>query len=140
MKGYYEIHLTDKQYLNLLFKIRDVVNAPNFEVYRYDSTQVGNKYTESNCGMCNDNFTELDMTLFPDQYPDRKCMKYKKKNHKCPFDMRETTDFSMGCFYHCYLFAKKQGTFETEILSEMVDETIMEAENGKGNKGRRNRT
>lgn len=120
--------LSDAQYLEILYKIRNIVNGPNFVVCAVDSTEIGNKYTESNCGMCNDNFTDEDMALFPDQYPSRKTMKYRAENHKCPFDERKIGDFSMGCFYDCYIFNTERGKHKVKNMRKKVESTIQEAE------------
>lgn len=106
-----ESHLSDAQYLDLLQKIKARINQPEFVVYCYDSTVVGNRYTESNCGLCNEEFVTADTAMFPGYFPGRRDMKYRQKHHKCPFDLRgaePAEGFSMGCFYSCYLFKNRQ--------------------------------
>jgi len=124
-----ELYLTDEQYLRLLVKVKETVNKPDFEVHRFDSTFPGDKYTESNCGLCNDEFCELDMALFPEQFPERKTTKYREQWHKCPFDTRPmTSEFKSGCFYTCYLFDKQYGEHDVELMKEMIEETFWEVE------------
>lgn len=125
-----DIYLTDEQYKSILLKIKETVEQEGFQYSCIDSTTIGDKYTRSNCGMCNDNFTEKEMALFPDQFPGRKSMKYRQKHHKCPFDMRvESEHFDTGCFYHCCLFqderriGRKPNIVE---IRELVDKTIQE--------------
>jgi len=134
-----KLELTNKQYHNLLLKIRNTVNSPNFQPYCYDSTTIGDKYTESNCGLCNDAYTTLETALFPEEYKKygRRSRKYRKKNHKCPFDLRFGTDgkgfihYNWGCFYHCFLFGngiefKELGKNKDDVdfIRKLVEETI----------------
>jgi len=124
-----ELYLTDEQYMRLLAKVKETINQPDFEVYCYDSTYPGDKYTESNCGLCNDEFCELDMALFPESFPDRKSKKYKENWHKCPFDMRAMSgEFRSGCFYTCYLFKTRHGQHDIELMKQLVDVTYQEVE------------
>jgi len=124
-----EIHLTDEQYYSILLKIKKTVDQEGFKPTCDDCTMVGMKHTETNCGLCNDNFTEKETALFPNEFPERKSMKYSQDNHKCPFDQRINKNYSYGCFYHCCLFQhqryrSKEVTIEE--LREMVDKTIKE--------------
>ena len=128
-----DIYLTDDQYKAILIKIQKIVNQENFKYSCEDSNTIGNKYNISNCGFCNDNFTEKNTALFPDQFPERKSMKYRLKNHKCPFDMRAKLEeldmgYGNGCFYHCYLFQSEKKGIRPNItkIREMVDKTIKE--------------
>jgi len=124
-----ELYLTDEQYSRLLKKIKETVNRSDFEVYCYDSTYPGDKYIESNCGLCNDEFTELDTALFSESFPSRKTMKYRKEYHKCPFDLRSMSDeFRSGCFDDCYLFKNQYKGHNLDVIIQMVEETILEAE------------
>ena len=125
-----KLYLTDKQYRRLLLKIKETVDQEDFEYSSDDCTIPGMKETTSNCGLCNDDFTEKDTALFPKDFPERKSMKYPSKNHRCPFDMRVRVDslgYSIGCFYHCCLFqnVKHRGNkISTEDLRIFVDRTI----------------
>ncbi len=133
------LELTNKQYYNLLLKIRNTVDDLNFKPYCYDSITIGDKFTKSNCGLCNEDYTELETALFPDDFKKygRKSRKYRKKNHKCPFDLRfgtdgkDFTDYGWGCFYHCFLFGngiefKELGKNKDDIyfIRKLVNETI----------------
>lgn len=96
-----DIFLTDKQYFWLLQKARD--NLDKIEKAEgCDSTETGNKYTKTNIGLCNTDLTTLETALFPDQYPERKSLKYRKENHMCPLDSRSYK--TTGCFYTCLFF------------------------------------
>ena len=123
------IYLTDEQYYSILLKIKETVNAPDFAVRCVDSTTIGDKYTWSNCGFCNDNFTEEETALFPDQFPGRKSMKYRLENHKCPFDLRRKPGilgWGSGCFYRCYVFSHRgKRDWDLDYMKALVDETIL---------------
>lgn len=120
------LYLTDAQYLHLLDKIQaEIPKHQSFQVI--DSTQIGNKYTTSNIGLCNDNFTELDTAMFPSQFRKhgRMSMKYKQKHHICPFDTRLTsiierkpTHMGNGCYYTCSLVKKES---DKEKLINLVE-------------------
>jgi hypothetical protein len=106
-----DIYLSDKQYLDTLYKIKRTISRKGFKIICEDSTQIGNKYTTSNCGMCSDDFTTKETALFPDEFPERKSMKYRKEYHHCPFDWREPLAWKSdyiryGCFYTCAIFQK----------------------------------
>lgn len=127
------MYLTDEGYKKILLKIREVVSKDDFKPNFYDSTEPGNKYTTSNCGFCNDDFTDADTARWPDDFPSRREMLYRKDHHKCPFDMRKKPDclgFGDGCFHTCLLFSnskkrKKFGfTFNQETIKKMVANTI----------------
>ena len=47
------LHLNEEQFKRILKKIRDRVNEPDFKLQVEDSTTIGEKYTTSNCGLCN---------------------------------------------------------------------------------------
>lgn len=121
------LYLTDAQYRRILGRIEEVINSPNFVVSCFDSTFPGDKYTESNCGFCNEGFTELDTSLFPSQFPERKSLKYRRSNHKCPFDTRKKPDllgWGNGCFSKCYLFKTRGKEYDLEVMRSMVKELI----------------
>lgn len=129
-----KLYLTNAQYRRILGKIKDVVNSPDFAVDCFDSAYPGDKYTTSNCGFCNDDFTELDTALFPNEFPGRKSMKYRRKNHKCPFDTRKAPGLLGwdGCFHRCYLFKgrgpKGEKSYDLEVMRNMVKELIDKSE------------
>ena len=121
-----DIYLTDEQYGKLLEKIKVAVSE-NTQFKVMDSTDIGNKYTTSNVGLCNDGFTELDTALFPEQFLEygRQSMKYTKIHHICPFDRRlehvekdAPVNFSNGCYYTCSLKKKRN---DKENLFRLVD-------------------
>ena len=120
-----ELRLTDEQYLRILKKIETTISQDDFVVGCFDCTVIGAKSTDSNCGFCNDAYTDEDTALFPDQYPARRTMKYRRKNHGCPFDMRNNPDilgWSNGCFFECYLFRHfGKRDWKLSLMREMVD-------------------
>lgn len=119
-----KLYLTDDQYRRILGKIEEVVNSPNFAADCFNSNFPGDKYTTSNCGFCNDDFTELDTAIFPSQFPGRKSMKYRRENHKCPFDTRKDPGllgWGCGCFSKCHLFeGQGERGYDLEVIREMV--------------------
>lgn len=127
-----DLYITDMEYLQLLQKIKEVVNKPDFKPTWYDSTTMGDKYTETNCGLCNDNFTTKDTAMFPDQFPQRKDMKYAKSEHKCPFDFRKKVGWN-GCFYTCWFF--KRGLTNLTKIRQLVDEQIQRGLNNEKHNG-----
>jgi len=124
------IQLTDEQYQRVLRKIETTIAQDDFKVSCFDSTFPGDKYTESNCGFCNDEYTDRDMALFPKQFPERKSMKYRQKNHKCPFDERNAPNvigWGCGCFGKCYLFGHLgEQNWNLSSMREMVKRAIGE--------------
>ena len=99
------IRLTDAEYLTLLedgLRHLDTIEKVTLE----DSTCPGDKYTTTNCGLCNEGLTTVDTALFPEMFPGRKDMKYRDSRHKCPLDWRENPDIN-GCFYTCMVFKRK---------------------------------
>ena len=118
-----DIHLNDSQYLELLDKIEETIKS-GVELYVEDSTMIGNKYTESNVGLCNDGYTTLEMSLFPDEYPERRDKKYTKDYQLCPFDNRtekifkgEKCNLVNGCYYTCCL--AKTRVSRTRLLTRL---------------------
>lgn len=122
-----ELNLNDEQYLEILLKIKEILKDNEFKVKREDCNITGMKSTETNCGCCCEDFVTKENSLFPEQFPERKTMKYRKSYHDCPFDMRETSD-SIGCFYHCYIFhtSKYQESYieNIERMRQMVENKI----------------
>jgi len=85
-----KMHLSYKQWLDLLYKIKKVVSKRGFKAKGEDSTSTGNKYTTSNCGLCNDNFSTKETALWPEHFEEgRITLKYLEEYQKCPFDWRE---------------------------------------------------
>ncbi len=148
-----QIALTDKQYSDILQMIKKTVEAPDFKPNCYDSDMIGDKYTESNCGFCNDNYA-TEETASGRGYRTKYYLKDHRKNHPCPFDLRpeymfhniykkgkviktkkEKTDYSFGCFYNCFIFGEgklfkklnKEST-DVEYIRYLVRETIKESE------------
>lgn len=112
------IHLTDAQYREILNKILEVVQQENFHAIVEDSEQIGNKYTTSNCGLCSQQYTTQETAMFPEDWPSRRELKYTLANHRCPFDSRESANYSYGCFFYCIL--KRQKT----NLAPLVEKAI----------------
>jgi len=123
-----ELRLTDEQYLRILKKIEATIAQDDFGVGCSDCTVIGAKSTDSDCGFCNDAYTDRDMALFPEQYPERRTMKYRRENHRCPFDMRKEPGilgWGYSCFYECYLFGHlSKRDWNLTVMREMVDHTI----------------
>jgi len=123
-----DLYLTDEQYVSILKKIEATVMQKDFVVRCDDSVAIGAKGTYSNCGFCNEDYTDKETALFPSQYPDRKTMKYRKDNHKCPFDARGTVNFlgyGSGCFFNCYLFEhKRKQDWKIKTIHKMVKECL----------------
>ena len=119
-----DLYLTNLQYVELLLKIQKVVNAPGFQPAFYDSIQIGDKYTESNCGFCNEGFTTKETAYFPAHFPSRKTMKYRQNHHRCPFDMGPAgiLGWGSGCFYRCYLFQNEK--HDVDLMRRMVSNLI----------------
>lgn len=117
-----EMYLSDSQYLSLLQTIKEAINTPNFKPIWYDCTDIGDKSTQTNCGLCNDNFTTKDMAMFPNEFPERKDMKYPKEYHKCPFDYRKKQSLN-GCFYTCWFF--KRHLTDINKIQDLVEQQIM---------------
>lgn len=120
-----ELYLTDEQYLCILKKIEATIAQDGFRPSCFDSNALGDKYTESNCGFCCDEFTDKDTAMFPDRFPERKSMKYQGKNHRCPFDVRKEPGilgWGSGCFGDCYLFQNRR--YDIKLMREMVDRVI----------------
>jgi len=125
-----ELRLTDEQYLGVLRKIEVDVAQDDFKVGCSDCVATGYKSTDSNCGFCNDEYTDKDTALFPERFPIRKSMKYRRENHRCPFDERNEPGimgWGYGCFSRCYLF-RHLGRCDWNLSSmrEMVARAIIE--------------
>lgn len=123
-----DMNLTDEQYRRILEKMRVTLAQDDFQVGCSDCTVTGYKSTDSNCGFCCDAYTEEDTALFPAQFPERKSMKYRRENHRCPFDLRKTPhtfSWGSGCFFQCYLFAHlRNRDWDLGVMRGMVDQTI----------------
>jgi hypothetical protein len=113
-------YLSKERYLQILFKIREIVNEPKFNPVFW-------KYVNSigtNCGLCNKHLFDRNRMLT--QYRQR-----------CPFDMRKIMDLpastNEGCFFHCYIFQLSEyetsGKFDITRMREMVGEKIRMATN-----------
>lgn len=125
------MYLTDEQYLDILYKIRMRVGSLGFRPSAFDSAFPGDKYTESNCGFCCGEFVTEETALFPEQFPERRSMKYRLDAHKCPFDMRETPDvlgWGWGCFSECYVFHCHPP--DVQLMRTLVANRIKEVEDG----------
>ena len=116
------LYLTDKQFLELLVRARARLEDVD-KVSFYDSTMPGNKYTESNVGLCDDSLTTIDIAMWPEAFPSRNSMKYRMNKHLCPLDTREKHDGN-GCFYTCILF--KRGMKDLKQIKRAFDKMIKE--------------
>lgn len=124
------MYLNNEQYLDLLKMIKETLNS-GIDPMISSSDTIGNKYTASSCGLCNDNFTTIDNAMFPEEFEKngRKSIKYRMKNHPCPFDDRIRTGKNLkgylmgldgGCYYTCCL--RKRGNTKEQLL-EYVEDT-----------------
>ena len=127
------LNLSDKMFLEALYKIKDIVNKKDFHPTSYSCEETGYKETKTNCGMCNqDELTTKENSLFPEQFPERRSLRYRKQNQQCPFDMRKESE-SNGCYYSCYVFMmfkyeKKNRGYDINRMKEMVKDRIQEVE------------
>lgn len=129
---YERLYMGDKEYLKLLEKIVEKVNDPNFKPKFFDCTDIGQKETWSNCGLCNESdysdestWTTKENAKFPDQLPSRRAFKDFRNYQQCPFDWRKNPDFT-GCFYTCYLFQNKRSSIKIESLRRMAKKKLDE--------------
>lgn len=122
------LYLTGEQYLGVLDRIESKINEVNTPMV-CDSNTIGDKSVSSNIGFCNDDFTTLETSLFPDLFEKgRKEMKHRAKGQACPFDNRVRTKENLpgrlmtldcGCFYTCGLNSR----LSAEQLKEYVIDT-----------------
>lgn len=127
-KGAVSLYLTDEQYEKILLKIRDTVYREEFKPVCCDSDQLGNKYNRTNCGFCNDGFTDQETALWPEKFPVRREMKHRRAHQVCPFDVRQfgltiaKSPNLTGCYYHCYLFNNTR--WDIQLIRLMVEATL----------------
>ena len=93
-----DLFWTDEFYQKAL-NFLDTVFEKNPLLCLEDSTDIGNKYTYCNVGLCSRPIKNMaDGT-------------YRKGHHKCPFDDRHNgetgTQRMSGCFWMCLLFQGK---------------------------------
>lgn len=106
------LYLTDKQYLDLLKRARNHLDTID-RVRSDDSNDIGNKYTGTNVGLCNDKgLCTQETAMFPEDWPHRKVIKYREHHHQCPLDWREDPDIQ-GCFYTCMVFRRGLSNIKT---------------------------
>jgi len=115
------LYLNNDEYREILAKIVERVNQPDFKPWGEDSTMFGNKYTITNCGVCNDEFCTKENAMFPDQWPQRKHKKYTRGSQLCPFDMDGSMG-SLGCFYRCYIFQAK--TPDVKLIRQLAQQCL----------------
>lgn len=121
------LHLNDDQYLTLLKKVRKCLDTLSY-ADGFDDTTIGCKDTQCNVGLCNDEMTEKEFSMRPDEFPQRKVMKYRQEHHKCPLDYRPVSkEFRSGCFYTCLFFKKNLRNIEE--IKKHYDNRINEVEN-----------
>lgn len=129
-----ELYLTDEQYVKLLDKVENLIHKyDSFQVV--DSTEIGNKYTTSNVGLCNDEeMTDEDNAMFPEYFikHGRTGTKYRQKHQLCPFDTRinnilTETPVNMfnGCYYTCSLRSKRTNKEKMFSLVEITKELAL---------------
>lgn len=132
-----ELYLTNNQYLNILDMIENKLNNKT-NISICDSNTIGDKYTSSNIGLCNDEFTTLRTALFLEDFKKygRNDMKYRLDNHACPFDNRIREPYKKhglmslgrGCYYTCSL---KNNKLSNEQLKDYVKDTRNKFLNGE---------
>ena len=143
------MYLTDKQYLELMKKIRiDLDKIKNIEAI--DCTDMGFKHTLTNVGLCageevnggwsKDKYVTRETAMWPKDfdkigkskypYPQQFTMKYRRGNHMCPFDNGKPSKglMSYGCFYRCLIFQKKYQTPNLKEVKKMYDKAILKEE------------
>lgn len=129
-----EIHMTDEQYLDLLIRARRHLDTVG-KVRSVDSTTIGDKYTETNVGLCNEELTTEETAMWPDEFPARKSMKYLRNHHHCPLDWREVSEDNFnGCFYTCRVF--HSGLRDVEKMKQAFDMRIAEVQKEMGHEDR----
>ena len=125
-----DMYMSDEEYLKILEKIVETVDAPDFKPEFYDDNTIGSKRTWSNCGLCNDDenstFATKENVAFPDQFPGRRDFKYFKDNQQCPFDFRKIKGVN-GCFFTCYLFKNKWSSINVESIKRMAHKRLDDA-------------
>lgn len=123
------IYLTDEQYLEVLHRGLKNLNKIK-KVEGVDSTTIGDKYTETNVGLCNNALTTKETALWPDEFPNRDSMKYSEKHHSCPLDWRSKDEIDgNGCFFTCMFF--KRNLRDLSQIKQLYKERIKEAEQCK---------
>lgn len=131
-----EMYLTDEQYLFLLDKLlRNPMKMSSGKYRVIDSDTIGNKYTESNVGLCNDNFVakHTNMRL----WKNRSSMKYRENHHLCPYDQRALillqaianpeapmpdVNWFNGCFWTCRI--AKRNSLTADVFEPVLDGLI----------------
>lgn len=106
-----DIYLSDEQYLEMLKTSRSNLDKIK-KISLYDCDDIGFKDTQTNIGLCNDFLLcTKENALFPEQFPKRKDIKYRKNHHLCPLDSRKKSDGN-GCFHTCMAFKRKIKTID----------------------------
>jgi len=124
-----KMYMTRDEYLYLLKKVRIRLEDKTLKVGGDDCTIIGMKNTECNVGLCDDSLAEKSFSLFPDEFPERKSLKYFQPHQKCPMDWRPASKaFRSGCFYTCRFF--KKGLTDKQTIKELYDKRISEVESG----------
>lgn len=121
--------LSKKQYLETLKRIRKTVAES--KLVSEDSDFPGNKYTESNWGLCSElreHYPDPELHTFPMDFVDfgRMSANSCEDDVKCP--MRVEGTGPSGCFYSCRVFTKKFKTPSRKEALQLYDEAIMKAE------------
>lgn len=121
--------LTTEQYVDVLKRIRKTIaDTPLAAV---DSTAPGDKYTESNWGLCSElreHYPTPELHTFPKDFADDGRMSALPcgQEVKCP--MRASGTGGTGCFYDCRVFSKKHKTPSREKALKLYDDAIAAAE------------
>ena len=134
------IHVTDEEYLALLKSARSHLDNVS-KIQSEDSTCIGNKYTETNVGLCNEDLTTVEIAIFPEDFPTRREMKYLQKHHMCPLDARQDVPLGgNGCFHTCRIFKmRKYGKISIEEIKQKYEERIQFFESTVLNRGKSER-
>lgn len=121
-----DLYLTDKQYYDLLIRVRKKLEEiPSID--GFDCTITGNKDTQVNVGLCSDEWTTKDNAMWPNDFPHRRSMKYRKYEHRCPLDWRPVSNLPRsGCFYTCRFF--KRGMRDVRKAIVLYDREIERVE------------
>lgn len=105
------LYLTDAQYEEAMARLKGVVEGGGQSLQGFDDTTPGDKDTQCTWGLCGESasvYPAADMHSFPDLLPGRLSPKYRKQNHRCPFEDPKAKDQASGCFHRCRFFQQGQ--------------------------------
>ena len=121
--------LTTEQFVGVLKRIRRTIEDTPLSAV--DSNTPGDKFTESNWGLCSElkeHYPTPELHTFPQDFMDsgRASPLSCGQDVKCP--MRVKGQGPYGCFYDCRVFSKKFKTPSREEALQLYDAAIAAAE------------